>query len=69
MANKHACSSDRRVILEFRNATVIVWPDLDRLAIVSPFGDSSMSIEECLAELKKPRKIRRRNARCVDKNL
>ena len=40
-------------ILDFAGATVIVWPDLEQLAVVSPFGPSSMSFDEAIREIEK----------------
>lgn len=59
MKNKRG-STLKKHILEFSRVTVIVWPELERIALVNPFDSTSMSFDECLKMLKSARKRRRR---------
>lgn len=56
-----------RIIMDFKHATVVIWPDLEQLAVVSPFGPASMSFDEALRKIEKSRKKRgKRGTRSVD---
>ena len=62
--NPERLRANYRHILEFERASVVVWPDLERIAIVSPFDSSSISFDECIdliAKTKKSRKGKRSN--------
>lgn len=51
-----------RMIVDFKNATVVIWPDLEQIAIVSPFGPSSMSFDECIRKIESKKSRKRRKA-------
>jgi len=50
-SNKHT--------LDFAGATVIVWPELDRVAVVSPFESSSVSFDEFFEAIRRAKKMQK----------
>jgi hypothetical protein len=49
----------KRVTLELDHMTIVVWPELERVAVLSPLGEcANVSIEECLDALKSIREER-----------